>query len=203
MAIPETPKPHYAKDHLDRTLDDIIENTNNGSPSLSNQGRTRVAAQVQSGIDKYRAAAKNMTVEDLETEKHDSARLARHLEEAGYIRPERCHAHALIAGKHFYAAELRYIMALLGLRIDDLCNGCWLPENTAATPHPAFPSAPPHSRIHRYNYFFWLFSRLNGIRSQATFSTNLKIIGQLLQQGKMPDYVMLPKGVGLPKGGFR
>lgn len=141
-----------------------------------------------------------MSEEDLLTEGHNSALLGFHLEQSGSARPPRCHAHAIVAGKHPQAAQLRVIMAVVKIRIDDSDNGCWLPENTDATPHPSFPSAPPHSRIHRSNYFFWLFSRLGSLRNESLFRTNLQTVVNLLQQGKLPSYVMHPKGVGLPQG---
>lgn len=195
MPIPERNLPYYEKDLLDRVIDQVAKTDE--PLNAANFNKVAIAAQIQAGIDRYRLAATNMNVDQILSEQHNSRLLGFHLEQVYGVRPPRCHAHALVAGKHHNAARLRLIMATLKIRIDDVDNGCWLPENTAATPHPAFPSAPPHSRIHRSNYFFWLFSRQGSIRNENLFRTNLNIVSGLLQQGKMPNYVMLPKGVGL------
>lgn len=194
-------KPYYQQDLLDRAIAEF----SNGDGEVSQQdlNRVAVAAQVQSGIDRYRAQAEGMSLDSLRGEAHDSSRLARHLEESGKRRPAKCHAHAIVAGKHEHAAVLRALMARLKIRIDDTDNGCWLPENTAATPHPAFPKAIPHSRIHRYNYFFWIRSRLESMRKPDLFRLDLKLIGQRLQERTCPEYVMMKKGVGLPGRGSR
>lgn len=199
MPIPEKISLYHEKNLLDRVIDNM--SSQNNALSSSNLNKVLVAAQIQQGIDNYRHNARNMTEDELLAETHNSALLGWHLEQAGKKRPPKCHAHAIIAGKHPNAARLRLIMAVLKIRIDDSDNGCWLPENSAATPHPAFPSAPPHSRIHRYNYYSWLVSRLGGIRNEGLFRTNLQIIADLLQQGTQPKYVMLPKGAGQLKNG--
>lgn len=184
------------KNLLDKTIEDVLRSNN--PLSEINLNRVSIVAQVQDRLEAYRNKSNRMSESELRAEEHSSAKLGQHLEWDGKTRPSRCHAHALVAGRHKYAAQLRIIMAVLKIRIDDPDNGCWLPENTAATPHPAFPSAPPHSRIHRYNYFFWLFSRLSRVRNEPNFRTSLQIIGKLLQNGEIPDYVMLPKLVGVP-----
>ncbi|SFD10079.1 A nuclease family of the HNH/ENDO VII superfamily with conserved AHH [Microbulbifer thermotolerans] len=199
MSIYEEEKQYHEKNLLERVIDDVLKNKG-GELTQSDLNRVSVAAQIQIGIDTYRLQASEMSEEQLRNEKHNSTRLARHLEEIGKPRPPRCHAHAIISGNHKYAAQLRIIMAALKIRIDDPDNVCWLPENTAATPHPAFPAAIPHSRIHRFNYFFWLFSRLRGIRSSQIFRKNLQLIAKYLQEGNIPEYVMLKKGAGLPSG---
>lgn len=189
-------KPFHEQDLLDRTIEATIKKA--GELTLADLNRITVAAQVQAGIDQYRAEAIGMSVNELYSEKHDSSRLARHLEEAGQPRPPRCHAHAIVAGRHQHAAVLRALMANLKIRIDDTDNGCWLPENTAATPHPTFPKAIPHSRIHRHNYFFWIRSRLEPIRNPEMFRLDLRLIAKRLQESTCPEYVMMKKGEGLP-----
>lgn len=192
----EVKKPYYQQDLLDRAIDEFSRG--DGGISQKDINRVKVAAQVQAGIDRYRTEAKGMSLNDLRDEAHDSSRLAKHLEDEGKKRPDKCHAHAIVAGKHEHAAALRAIMARLKIRIDDTDNGCWLPENTAATPHPAFPKAVPHSRIHRYNYFFWIRSRLQSMRDPNMFRLDLRLIGQRLQERNIPEYVMMKKGEGLP-----
>jgi hypothetical protein len=137
-----------------------------------------------------------MSFDQFEDEKHNAARLGRFMEVAdGKRRPARCHAHAIISGHHRRSARLRGILALLNIRIDDPDNGCWLPENTAATPHPVFPNAVPHSRIHRAGYYRWLTLtiRLGQFTDQAQLRPILKLIARQLQQSTFPPFVMLPK----------
>lgn len=202
MTIPQKPLMVHEMNHLERTLDNILSGLDEKEPiSRIDINQVVVAAQVQNGIDSYREQGRNMNPRALRDEEHNSALLGKHLEEKFGPRPSRSHAHAIVAGRHSYSAALRFVMARLGIRIDDVDNGCWLPENTAATPHPVFPNAPPHSRIHRYNYYFWISSRLSAIRNEATFRINLKLIAKMLYTGKFPDYVLLPKGADLPSGG--
>lgn len=199
MSIPDKPAKYYEKNLLDHVIDQVASQKE--EPTAADLNKVYVAAQVQAGIDKYRAQANSMSTKELQLEKHNSTVLGRHLEASGEKRPARCHAHAIVAGGHTRAAILRAIMARLKIRIDDPDNGCWLPENTAATPHPVMPRAVPHSRIHRNNYFFWLYSRLRGISQEASFRANLNLIAKQLHEHTFPEYVMLKKGAGLPDGG--
>lgn len=186
----------HEKSLLDRAIDGFV--ANDGKPTAGDINNVVVAAQVQYGIDRYRAEAANLSFDELQQEQHSSLRLARHLTESGKPRPANCHAHAIVAGKHHNAAVIRALMARHGIRIDDVDNGCWLPENTAATPHPAFPRAIPHSRIHRYNYYFWIRSRLERILKPDLFRVDLQLIAKHLQEHTCPEYVMLKKGQNLP-----
>lgn len=199
MPLPDKTLKYHEKNLLDHVIDQI--STQEKEPTAADLNKVVVAAQVQAGIDKYRAEAKSMSPDGLRSEEHNSARLGEHLVATGKRRPPRCHAHAIVAGKHHHAAVLRTLMARLEIRIDDPDNGCWLPENTAATPHPAFPSAVPHSRIHRYNYFFWIRIRLSSIRKDHLFRKGLQEIARALQQKKFPSYVINKKGQDLPNGG--
>lgn len=162
-----------------------------------------IAAQIQDGIERYRMSVQQKMSQELVKEEHNSKRLGEHLVSQLGPRPPRCHAHAIVAGKHKLAAPARLVMAKLKIGVDDTDNGRWLPENTAATPHPSCPKAPPHSRIHRFNYYFWVNSRLMPtipIMQSALFRKHLNIISRMLHTGEFPDYVMLRKGHGLPKG---
>lgn len=196
MPLPEQPTPHYLKDSLDL----VIENTVNQNKPLtqSDLNRVRTVAQIVYGIEKYRASVATKTTLELREEEHSSARLGYHLVEAYGARPTQCHAHALVAGKHKLCGELRLIMAKLKIGIDDVDNGCWLPENTAATPHPVYPKAPPHSRIHRFNYYTWIYTRLAPMRAAPTFRTTLNVISKMLQTGQMPESVMMKKSAATP-----
>lgn len=197
MAIPEPPSSFYQKDALDISIDSFAQLEN---PTESDLARVATIASIQAGINRYRAEAANMSLDELETEKHNSDRLARHLMATTVPcrRPPRCHAHAIVSGGHKEAARLRAVLAWLKLRIDDPDNGCWLPENTAATPHPMFRHAIPHSRIHRFNYYKWLQTiiTIQNMKTQDRLRTALRLIGKQLQEHTFPPDVMLPKGQG-------
>lgn len=171
-------------------------------PKLSQADKNKifVAAQVMEGLEKYRNDGDRMNTESIRSEDHKSERLRKHLKERFGFEPNDCHAHAIVSGRQPLAAVMRAAMAQLGIRIDDADNGCWLPENTAATPHPVFPAAPPHSRIHRYNYYFWINSKLQGVENVWAFRSRLNVLSKQLYTGKMEPYVLLKKGDGLPPG---
>ena len=196
MSIPDKITLYHEMNMLDRVINNVASKET--SLTQSDINKVIVAAQIQEGIDKYRSAANSMSSLSLRAEEHNSSRLARHLEEKLGPRPPRCHAHAIVAGKHSLSAELRIVLAKLKIRIDDPDNGCWLPENTAATPHPKFPSAPPHSRFHRYYYYYWINGRLSPLRREGLMRTNLQIVARMLQIGDFPEFVMLKKGRGIP-----
>ena len=88
------------------------------------------------------------------------------------------------------------------MRIDEPENGCWLPKNTAAKMQMPrrLSNAVPHSRIHRYNYYFWLNQLINPSTTDTKekLRSALKMIAARLQNGKQPTYVMNKKEVGLP-----
>src|SRR5690606_27218725 len=119
----------------------------------------------------------------------------------GKPRLRNCHAHAIVAGKHLNSAIIRALMARLMIRIDDPDNGCWLPENTAAKAHMPvrLRNAVPHSRIHRFNYYFWLNTLIDPaiISTEADLRRTLTMIATRLQAGSQPNYVMNKKGEGL------
>ena len=200
MAIPRNPTPYAMQSASERIVDNFSKLE---SPSQSDLNRVKTEAQVHYRIEAYRKGAQGMEISEIESEKHLSARMAQHLEDSGDERPHpKCHAHAIVAGKHPNAVELRSVLAWAGMRIDDPANGCWLPENTAAKAlmPPRLKQAVPHSRIHRFNYYFWLGTRI-GLAQTPDFealSKVLKLIEQQLQNSAFPDYVMNRKGVGLP-----
>ena len=200
MPVPKAETKYYEKDAVNRTIDNII-NTLEGELNESDFNKVACAASVQSGIEQYRQTHNEKQDLALCSNEHKSDRLGRHLEDKFGPRPPRVHAHAIVAGKHRYAATLKLRMAKLGIGVDDVDNGCWLPENTAATPHPQMKSAPPHSRIHRYNYYFWIFFRMKQIADTDKFRKALKLTALELYQGSFPKYVMLKKGLGLPDKG--
>ena len=200
MPTPVNPKPYALKDKVELSIEIFAKSEKPGTVELN---RVKIVSQVEQMLDKYRAEAGTLTVDDLEQEKHESAVLAAFMTATGDPRPhELCHAHAIVSGAHKDAAELRAMLAWLKVRIDDPFNGCWLPRNTAAKAHmpPHLRDAVPHSRIHRYNYYFWLNRLINPVAT--TSRDNLvKALGMIelrLQNGSQPNFVMNPKGEGLP-----
>jgi hypothetical protein len=191
MPIPESPKPYYQKDVLDNAIDDFARKD---KPTQTDLNRVGTIASIQAGLDKYRAAAAGMSQSQLRNEAHDSTRLGRNMEATdGKCRPPRCHAHAIVSGGHTRAAQARAVLAWLKLRIDDPYNGCWLPENTKATPHSLFPNAVPHSRIHRAYYYQWVAGTILLVKDRSRLLFELKMIALQLQQGTLPPHIMLPK----------
>lgn len=200
MILGKNDKKIHEKDLLDHAIErfSALE-----KPAKSDLNLVRVFAQVERGLDEYRAKAKRMSVEELEDEQHRSSMLARFLDASGDPKPHpKCHAHAIVSGAHKYAAELRAILAWHKLRIDDPDNGCWLPENTAAKVlmPPRLKNAVPHSRIHRYNYYFWLNGHIDPAlnSTQEGLRSTLRMVATRLQSGTQPAYVLNKKGVGLP-----
>ena len=200
MTIPANETSYALKSKLDRAIDDFVAKDN---PTTKDLEAVVVVAQVEAGLEAYRAKASSMTILELQNENHVSSKLAEHLRQSGDPRPnEYCHAHAIISGSHPQAVRLRATMAWLRMRIDDPYNGCWLPRNTAAKVHmpDRLRNAVPHSRIHRFNYYFWLSGRIN-LQRTPTFqrlSQELKLVEKLLQEHTFPPFVMAKKGEGLP-----
>ncbi|MDN3639321.1 AHH domain-containing protein [Simiduia curdlanivorans] len=200
MPVPANPKRFHEMDRVEQKIHSVSQKT-----QLTQNDLTAVAAlaQIETVLDKYRYSADEMTRKERRDEEHQSKRLSEFLESSGDHKPHPlCHAHAIVSGAHKGAATARAILAFFKLRIDDPYNGCWLPENTAALskmPRP-LKHAVPHSRIHRYNYYFWLASLINMNKIKATddLKYTLKTIGLQLQAGAQPDYVMLKKGQGIP-----
>ena len=199
MAIPQRTKRFHEMDRVERSEEAFA---NKASVTYMDLVSVAITAQVEMGIDRYRMEAEALKQKELRSEEHQSARLAKHLEECGDPRPnDKCHAHAIVSGHHRNAAPMRAILARHKIRIDDAYNGCWLPENTAALAHmpDRLKNAIPHSRIHRYNYYFWLGTMINLNKTPAPddLKYTLKTIGLQVQAGAQPDYVMLKKGEGI------
>ena len=201
MSIFEQPK---RLDQMDRVERIIFNKSNQEEIVEADLVDVAIVAQIETKLDEYRNQAQEMSRKALRAEEHQSARLAYHLALAGDEKPSNaCHAHAIVSGAHKRAAPLRALMAFHKVRIDDVYNGCWLPQNTKAkTSMPErLKNAVPHSRIHRFNYYFWLRQILNTqkTRTPDDVKYTLKTVGHQLQAGTQPDYVMLKKGEGLPE----
>jgi len=217
MQSPKTP--YYLQTALDRAIELFAERDSQKShEKLSQQrfchqelGHIKVLAQIEAGLARYREEAKAVdicsqgqasfkaTSKDLREEQHCSEMLGKHLRAVGKPKPDdRVDAHAMVAGKHVEAAEIRAVMARLRIRVDDPDNGMWMPRRSKDTPHWAFPACPPHSRIHRYNYYFWVRSHLLHLADEMLFRKTLQLMAKQLHEGHYPDYVMMRKGQGLP-----
>ena len=133
MPLPEYLIKYHEKNPVELVIDDVVKSTE-GKWVASQANRVKITASIQAGIDKYRAAASSMSLEQLEDERHDSCKLGQYLDATVMRRPPRCHVHAIVSGNHADSVDLRMLLAIFEMRIDDPCNGCWLPENTAATP---------------------------------------------------------------------
>jgi hypothetical protein len=195
MPNPESPKPFYMKDMVDREIDRFAVQEN---PTQGDLNRVDVAAQVQYGLDRYRAQALNMTFDDFITEKHRSGRLAKMMARAGEARPSnRCDAHAIVSGGHRFSAVSRAVMAWCGMRIDDPYNGCWLPRCEEDKPHmpPHLRKAVTHNRIHREAYYDWLRMLINrtSIKSIDDLIRVLGMVKMRLQSSALPPRVIPPE----------
>src|SRR5690554_1075101 len=80
MALPRNDKKPYQKDRLDLAIDRFARLE---KPTRSDLNLVKVTAQVERGLDKYRAAAMNMSIEELEDEDHQSSLLAHFLTISG------------------------------------------------------------------------------------------------------------------------
>ncbi|MET0357217.1 MAG: hypothetical protein ABW044_10590 [Cellvibrio sp.] len=96
MPIPHITKPFALKSKTEQIIENFAKIER---PTIADLNFVKVQAQVQFGIERYRSSAMDLDEIELEAEKHDSARLARHLEEACDPRPNKyCHPHAIVAG---------------------------------------------------------------------------------------------------------
>lgn len=212
--LAKEPTPYYLQSALDRAIDEfstrqdkLRQQNKTKTPAQlrsehnhlqTEQNYIRCIAQVQAGLAKYKADARAMSEENIENEQHNSTLLGEHLRASGRPKPDdRVDAHAVIAGRHVDAQEIRGLMALFKIRIDDPDNGMWMPRRSIDTPHWSCPKCPPHSRIHRSNYYFWLRNTLLQLSDEIQFRHALRMITRQLEYGTYPPYVMLKKGKGL------
>lgn len=194
MAFINNDKKFYQKNRLDVAIDEFAKLE---KPGLADLNKVEVTAQVQAGLNAYRAQAKHMTQKELEEEQHASRLMGEFMVASGDPRPHSlCDAHAIISGRHTGAARVRAVLAWFQRRIDDPINGCWLPRNTAAKQHMPrrLRNAVAHSRIHRKGYYMWLqnFINVTTVKTEQQLEGALKMAQLKLQSSTFPDYVMLP-----------
>ncbi|WP_086929458.1 AHH domain-containing protein [Agarilytica rhodophyticola] len=194
MPVPRKNIPYALQSKTERKIHQIINNDKKLSESdLLN---VYVTAQVEERIELYRDGAASMSIAELKAEQHDSALLGQYMAAMGDPRPHPlCHAHAMISGGHAKAAVLRLVMAKRGRRIDDFVNGCWLPKNTEAVRKMPgrLNNAVPHSRIHRFQYYRWLSTKINLATIKTTRDLDLALVRSAfaLQSGSYPPEIML------------
>lgn len=181
------------EDALNYAIDRFAKKEN---PTRSDLAQVRVVADIQRKLLEYEAQGKGMTGKELTLEKHNSTRLAEHMQASGDPRPNKyCHCHAIVSGGHAEAAEARAILAYFKMRVDSNRNGCWLPANTKSlTQMPSkLRRAVPHSRIHRYGYYFWLNRAITHtfFNNETELSDSLRHIRHKLETSTFPEYVML------------
>ncbi len=199
MPIPTPTLKAYEKTRVDFAIEQFAQIE---TPTISDLNRVYVQAQVQSEIDKYRFGALRMTERELNSEEHDSERMAEMMTNSADRRPaaaEYCHCHAIVSGSHNEAAVIRAVLAWAKMRIDDPRNGCWLPKNTAAKIHmPSWlKNAVPHSRIHRKSYYSWMRGQIN-FTETANLTDLIRVLKNVrmrLQSGSMPPNILIELGM--------
>ncbi len=150
-------------------------------------------------LDRYRMESRHMSAQSLESETHNSRRLASNLRRTGDPRPsKRCDCHAIVSGNHPDALMVRGVLAWLKLRIDDPHNGCWLPKDWEDRKHmPAYlRNAVPHRRLHHQKYYEWLSSAISPttITTSQQLINALRMVRTMLQSGNVPKSVMPTTG---------
>ncbi|MCA6063655.1 AHH domain-containing protein [Thalassolituus marinus] len=112
-------------------------------------------------LAQYIKNGQGMSHTELMSEQHDSTRLGDFLGAVGYERPVcgNFEAHAIVSGGHIRAEAAREILAQYNVRIDDPCNGVWLPNYKRNLPnYPDFAFA--HRTVHRKTYYLNITSCL-------------------------------------------
>ncbi|WP_408635960.1 AHH domain-containing protein [Parendozoicomonas callyspongiae] len=90
------------------------------------------------------------------------------------------------------AATLRARLARAKIRVNDSDNGVWLPK-TKRDRLPQHPAAVAHRNIHREGYYRFLTGIFSTEKSKIMFRVKLSTATTMLQNGDIPDWVMLPK----------
>lgn len=161
-------------------------------------------AAIQVGLDKYqeqgRSAMKGSRSEVVEkqralmAEKHHPTKiLASMMKSAANPPPSSIHtAHHIIPGKgKVYKTKegnlARVHMHRFGIRINDPDNGVWLPRYKKHTPHWSMPESKGHLEYHTKNYERWAERKVRSHRTEFAIRSQLKTIGNLLQENKLPN----------------
>ncbi|WP_444995538.1 AHH domain-containing protein [Aliikangiella sp. IMCC44359] len=190
--------PHIREEHthVARLLADFAKID---KPTIADFAAVGVRGEMYDRLDKYRMQAMKMSEEQIKSEKHRSARLARHMVRAGDPRPSsHCDCHAIVSGGHQRTFQIRALMAWLKVRIDDPHNGCWLPKDWDDRKYmPNYlRNGVPHRRIHHGGYYRWLSNHIrpNMIKTTEQLLLKLRMLRSQLQSGSVPPDVMPKTG---------
>lgn len=171
---------------------------------LENERRLMIAiADVQAGLDTYRAYGRGAVESSGQSRSAAMARRQELLEEGHHPteilelfmravpnpKPSGQHTAHHIApgrGKTRFAYRARVKLHTAGVRINDPDNGVWLPCKSRYTPHWSMPDALGHLQYHTNGYERWVSDRLETKFGEAFIRLELRIIGQLLQENKLP-----------------
>ena len=131
---------------------------------------------------------------------HPTTDLQRNMSVDGDIAPdENCSCHHIVQDKgkqiknHVtgrYSQSLTVIEACtksheLGIGVNDLSNGVWLPKGMTYVPHWAMKCALPHSCIHTIEYEEYVQDKLELARTEQAGRVTLKNIRTGLENGKL------------------
>lgn len=165
--------------------------------------RIKQIGDVEARLTKFRKKTDVMSRRELRWETHYSQRLGKNLRLAGKPRPdEKCQAHAIVAGADPSAGEMRGMLAVMGMRVDDPVNGVWLPAHEDDIPHWALPNAVAHSWLNHAGYHNWLsqdiFAALTSESDDSKshlVAAKLTAVAKLLQQlgNKVPKKAIRTK----------
>lgn len=152
-----------------------------------------IMAQIQIRLQEYQAKGRNMTVRDMLLEAHHpTGPLASYMRAAGRPQPSNRHSpHHVVQGKGRtpQSADVRLLMHMCGIRINDPDNGVWLPKTKADKGHWSMPKAPAHAEIHTHNYETWVTALTRGMETERTFRAQLVRIRTILRDGRQPAKV--------------
>lgn len=134
----------------------------------------------------YQNNAVKMSFDEMISEEHCSARLAKHLEACGYERfGDDLEAHAIVSGNHYRALAAREILADMGIRIDDPANGILLPNfKRNLVNYPNFSYS--HRSTHTKKYYLNITSCLEQAMTKLHARAILRRIADGLVSGAFP-----------------
>ena len=113
---------------------------------------------------------------------HPTSDLAKYLSAIGEPKPTNLHeAHHIISGEGRYnkaaIMDARLNLHLVGIGINDPFNGIWLINFMKNKKIDwSTPEAPPHRKIHRFNYETWIGATLgeNMVTNKSVFLNKLR-----------------------------
>lgn len=164
--------------------------------------RIKSVVIAQTALAEYRRECGLSSADELlEEEHHPTNDLAKYLSAVGEPKPTNLHeAHHIISGKGRYNTsammDARLNLHLMNIGINDPHNGIWLinfVKNKAIDWSTT--NAPPHRKIHRYNYETWIGAMLG--ESMATdktvFLNKLRNTKMLIRTGMLPARIFEKK----------